>query len=123
MDTRWGTRSCGRWPTTAAPSSARSICWAAWGGEEFAVLLPETAGPQAAQVAERLRARVAAAAVAPAAVAVTISLGVVTLEAGASSLETVLATADRALYQAKAGGRNQVVIANALGPQQTAPPG
>lgn len=93
------------------------------GGEEFAVLLPGATLEEAVRVAERLRTAIAGFAVTPApdapAVAraegdgnihFTISIGVV--EAGArdgTTLDVLLANADRRLYAAKAGGRNRTV--------------
>ena len=84
------------------------------GGEEFAVLLPETGLDGAIAVAERLRQRIAEArtSVAGSAVGITTSIGVADLGCGAVSasdgLDGLLALADRALYAAKRGGRNRV---------------
>jgi diguanylate cyclase (GGDEF)-like protein len=83
------------------------------GGEEFAVLMPETDRAQAERACERLRAAVAARtiALAPGANArVTISTGVALLSAEEAGGDLV-ARADGALYAAKAGGRNQVRLA------------
>ncbi|HMQ30846.1 MAG TPA: diguanylate cyclase [Chloroflexaceae bacterium] len=82
-----------------------------YGGEEFLALLPETAGTQALQVAERLREVVADEPVLTSAgpVQVRISLGVASLPGGAAAtVEELLDQADRALYAAKAAGRNMV---------------
>jgi diguanylate cyclase (GGDEF)-like protein len=84
------------------------------GGEEFAVLLPITDGARALDVAERLRAIVAATSIAleqglP--LTVTISVGVATLAAPADNIDTLLSHADNALYEAKHAGRNRVVAA------------
>jgi two-component system cell cycle response regulator len=85
---------------------------ARWGGEEFLILLPET-DPQAAVVtAERLRQSVAAMRVpvgSNASIAFTISVGVA--EPINNSLHDLLHRVDDALYSAKAGGRNRVVVA------------
>jgi diguanylate cyclase (GGDEF)-like protein/PAS domain S-box-containing protein len=84
------------------------------GGEEFAVLLPETGLEGAIAVAERLRLRIAEArtSVAGSAVGITTSIGVADLTSGTVSasdgLDSLLALADRALYAAKRGGRNRV---------------
>lgn len=86
------------------------------GGEEFAVLLPDTAVPEATAVAERLRALVAGQRV-PATgaerdgtVAVTVSVGVSgTTEAG-HAVGDLLGSADGALYRAKANGRDRVEV-------------
>jgi diguanylate cyclase (GGDEF)-like protein/PAS domain S-box-containing protein len=85
------------------------------GGEEFAVLLPETGGARAAEVAERLRREVAASAMrteTEAPVSVTISIGVTTLADDSGSVDSLLRAADGALYAAKNSGRNRVCISS-----------
>ena len=87
---------------------------ARFGGDEFAVLLPETSIEDAAAVAERIREAVCDDdyQVNSVQVNVTMSIGLTDLNAGAiDSGETMLALADRALYAAKEGGRNRVVRA------------
>jgi diguanylate cyclase (GGDEF)-like protein len=81
------------------------------GGEEFAVLLPETDGRAAFLVAERLREAVAAERLIPAdpTVQVTASLGVAFLDAPSLGPDELLHRADLALYAAKRGGRNRSV--------------
>lgn len=71
------------------------------GGEEFALLLPMSAG-DAAAVVERLRARVP--------YEQTCSAGIVAHRPGEPA-ESLMARADEALYQAKAGGRDRVTVA------------
>ncbi len=81
-----------------------------YGGEEFTVLLPETGSDTARRVAERVRQSIAASPVdTPAGpVTVTMSIGVATAMDHVVDLATLLNDADRALYEAKQAGRNQV---------------
>lgn len=84
---------------------------ARWGGEEFIALLHDMSAQEALAACERLRMAVAGhdwARVAQG-LAVTISLGVYPLRAGDTPVQAV-ARADRALYAAKRGGRNRVVL-------------
>ena len=82
------------------------------GGEEFALVLPETSLRSAAATAERMRRDVAAARLAAPrgdAIALRVSIGVAALQPGRQTVEALLAEADRLLYQAKSAGRNRVV--------------
>lgn len=82
---------------------------ARFGGEEFCVLLPDTTGATAAQVAERIRAAISnETGILPE--AVTVSVGVAAVDGGRTPMElaVVLALADQALYLAKLDGRNTV---------------
>ncbi|MFA9459532.1 diguanylate cyclase [Thiohalorhabdus methylotrophus] len=79
---------------------------ARWGGEEFIVLLPETALPNARKVAEDLRISLEAASM-PEAPPVTASFGVAELKGGEAGQE-LLRRVDSALYRAKEAGRNRV---------------
>jgi len=82
-----------------------------YGGEEFAILFPETTAAAAAAVADRIRAAVEAEefAFAGAPFRITVSAGVA--EAGTvSDRKTLLVRSDEALYEAKGGGRNRVRI-------------
>lgn len=86
---------------------------ARFGGEEFVALLPDTALDEALVVAERLR-RVLGSCSIPlddGVIRFTISAGVAQLADGSSELATLLQAADKALYQAKQKGRNQVCLA------------
>lgn len=83
------------------------------GGEEFAVLLPETNLTGAAGVADRLRLAVMNAHMALAGgtpLHFTVSIGVAAPSENDKSLHAILGKADSALYQAKQSGRNKVVI-------------
>ena len=84
-----------------------------YGGEEFAVVLPETALAQALSVAERFRESLAAATlVGPdGPLAVSASLGVAQYKSGMDGPESLLRLADEALYLAKRRGRNRVQAA------------
>jgi diguanylate cyclase (GGDEF)-like protein len=83
-----------------------------YGGEEFMVILPETRSADARIVGERLRRAVAGRSQTSAGLPeVTISIGVAAAEhEGLVTVEELLRQADQALYKAKDGGRNQVVI-------------
>ncbi|MDP3652948.1 MAG: diguanylate cyclase [Rhodoferax sp.] len=81
------------------------------GGEEFAVLLPETGAERAMLVAERLRQAVAASRILVGdgvAVALTVSIGIATVKEDDADLETLLDRADQSLYEAKRTGRDKV---------------
>lgn len=84
------------------------------GGEEFLVVLPDTALDAAVQVAERLRANVEALRWGDVAreLQVTVSLGVAALRGDDAGLRDVLRRADAALYRAKAAGRNALDAAD-----------
>jgi diguanylate cyclase (GGDEF)-like protein len=79
------------------------------GGEEFAILQPETTLAEAVAVAERMRAAVEACVMrsAQGAFQVTVSIGAVQMQEG-EAFEAMMARADLLLYAAKHGGRNQV---------------
>ncbi len=101
---------------TLQPLLRREDCLGRLGGEEFAILLPETDKAGALEAAERFRAAVAASVVERQLegmvhrVDVTTSIGVAVLAPGEARSEGLLARADRALYQAKAAGRNRVEL-------------
>ena len=84
-------------------------CFGRYGGEEFLLLLPDTSGDAAQRMLERLRSIVADLdwSAFSLNMHVTISAGVVTLR-DVDTADTFLARADRALYSAKAQGRNRI---------------
>jgi two-component system, cell cycle response regulator len=83
------------------------------GGEEFAVLLPDTFAPAGEMISERLRTDVEGAEITYAGqvIPTTISLGVFSVATpGALSIDQLIRQADEALYEAKHTGRNKVVM-------------
>ncbi len=80
------------------------------GGEEFAVLLPETGLAGATRVAERIRLALAASTVVheDKTFGIKVSIGVSLYHDGEKSIEAVVKRADNALYRAKENGRNRV---------------
>jgi diguanylate cyclase (GGDEF)-like protein len=96
-------RACGK-------GKRESDTFARLGGEEFALLLPETTEEDACLVAERLRALIAEHSV-PCGnrnVEITVSIGISTAEPEMNDASDLLKRADKALYAAKHNGRNQV---------------
>lgn len=96
-----------------------------FGGEEFTIVMPEASLDQAIARAEQIREAIADASVTymrrelgP----VTASIGVGELRVGTDSPETLLAAADRALYAAKAQGRNRVLAVPGPGARDAAMP-
>jgi diguanylate cyclase (GGDEF)-like protein len=81
------------------------------GGDEFIVLLPETPIKGAIDAAEKIRNAIAenALAIDGQLVKTTVSVGVSSYPDDGSTLDLMLAHADRNMYQAKLGGRNRVV--------------
>ncbi len=77
------------------------------GGEEFAILLPDTPARGALALAERIRARIEALEWLEGRLEITTSVGVAQRTSG-ETLDQLLPRADRALYRAKQGGRNRV---------------
>jgi len=83
---------------------------ARFGGDEFAVLLPDLQLKQARQTAERIRQQVAGLSPASLSTAVTISIGL-TARTEDDDVATLVQRADAAMYDAKEGGRNRVAVA------------
>ncbi len=100
----------------ALQNEIRTVDLAArYGGEEVAILLPQTNLEGACQLAERLRKAVARHphTVGGREITVTISLGVAAYPEGARDRDQLFLVADRALYAAKRAGRNRVVTGHA----------
>ena len=89
------------------------------GGDEFGVLLPAAGAEEAPRVAEKLRRCLQDACVAPSGAPrpVTVSVGVAASAIGPPDLPSLIRAADSALYDAKAAGRNCVVVAPGEGPE------
>lgn len=95
---------------------------ARWGGEEFLLLLPETSLDGALVLLERVRREVAELCVETAngEIRLTVSIGVAAGRVQ-ETMEQVLEHADEALYQAKAQGRDRVVVCGGGRPGEPAP--
>jgi diguanylate cyclase (GGDEF)-like protein len=94
-------------------NSTRKVdCCARYGGEEFVIVLPDTVITEALEVAEHIRARVAAKKFNGR--KITLSIGVATFPEDAKDAEAIIAVADEALYQAKREGRDRTVRARKL---------
>lgn len=94
------------------------------GGEEFAILLPQTTDIQASEITERLRKTIAATTISvengmpP--VHFTVSVGIASFDDSDTNIDMLLNRADKALYEAKRKGRNRVVIKGTYNLAQTA---
>lgn len=88
------------------------MCLRVFGGEEFALLMPETDTNQAFQVCERLRLNVARSILDlnGQSIPITVSLGISSLMGENDTLEKILQRADQALYNAKQSGRDRTMI-------------
>lgn len=98
-------------------SIRESDVFARFGGDEFALLLPETNCEHANKVVERIRQNMASQPVDLNGnlATITISLGLSCLEREDETLDRLLGRADMALYQAKEEGRNRVIVNRTLG--------
>jgi len=84
-----------------------------YGGEEFALLLPQIKGQNAVDVAEKLRRTIESWPFTGVPRPVTISAGVASYPDNGSTRDELVASADAALYLAKQQGRNRVIAADA----------
>jgi diguanylate cyclase (GGDEF)-like protein len=95
---------------------------ARYGGEEFVIVLPETSGPGAQFVAERLRKSVEQAKFfagsARSVERLSISIGIAVFDSDAQFKRDLIEFADAALYQAKSSGRNRVVLYSDIAARQ-----
>ena len=97
-----------------------------FGGEEFAVLLPQTSELDARRIAERMRAQVAEVPIEVGdrtraeTISLTISAGLATPNDQTTQITDLLAAADVALYHAKHAGRNQVWMSGGADPARAA---
>jgi diguanylate cyclase (GGDEF)-like protein len=92
-----------------------------YGGEEFVVLLPDTDLDAAMIVAEKIRKAVAGIQITAVDRRITTSVGVASLPLHAHDTATLIRAADRALYTAKANGRNRTEAVQATGQSDAAP--
>ncbi|MCG8435176.1 MAG: GGDEF domain-containing protein [Gammaproteobacteria bacterium] len=87
------------------------LCFGRYGGEEFIVILPETGVHGAAVCMERLRKHVAGIKLSGISdLSITVSTGIAQFRKG-ETLEELMHRADTALYRAKKGGRDRIVVA------------
>jgi diguanylate cyclase (GGDEF)-like protein len=86
-------------------------CSARYGGEEFVLVLPETSVERAIEVADRIRTRLATEGFSNG--RITLSAGVAQFPRDGETPESILSSADAALYRAKGEGRDRVVEATA----------
>jgi diguanylate cyclase (GGDEF)-like protein/putative nucleotidyltransferase with HDIG domain len=84
-----------------------------YGGEEFAVILPETKLDDAYNVAERIRKTVETK-MSSKAIPTTVSLGAASWPADGVTREEIISSADAALYQAKQNGRNRTCLSSGV---------
>jgi diguanylate cyclase (GGDEF)-like protein/putative nucleotidyltransferase with HDIG domain len=86
-----------------------------FGGEEFAIILPEVGTSEAHALAERVRAAIESmhfdVSTSPTPIRATMSLGVACFPADGATTTSLIQAADVAVYQAKLNGRNRVVMA------------
>jgi len=93
-----------------------------YGGEEFSVLLPATDAVAGNFVAERIRELVQKTlfTAGETKVNMTVSIGVASCPANAQTIRTLVVEADKALYEAKRAGKNQVVLSRAVSSAESA---
>jgi diguanylate cyclase (GGDEF)-like protein len=82
-----------------------------YGGEEFVVVLPDCDEPDALRILERIREQLPVTLLKADCPTFTVSFGLASSKPG-QTFETLVATADAALLEAKQQGRNRVIVAN-----------
>lgn len=95
-------------------------CVGRYGGEEFLVVLPNAGGDMAVDIAERIRRAIENISIEcdKKVIQISISAGVSTLRYSETKVDELVKRADTALYAAKSNGRNQVVAASQLVPEE-----
>jgi diguanylate cyclase (GGDEF)-like protein len=94
----WVAEPCAGWPRFYEPIAGRSIRQRDTGGDEFAVVLPETTSTQAQEIAIRIRGRIASDSESP---PISVAVGSAVSPDDGDSIEKLLLAADRALYGMK----------------------
>jgi len=92
-----------------------------WGGEEFVILLPDTASPGAVAVAHKIARNLSQTPLGNegAALTIAVSMGIVSFpEVGVGELDSLLEAADQAMYQSKTRGRNRITVFNKGCPEE-----
>lgn len=113
-----------RFAELARQTARAGDCIGRYGGEEFCIVLPATSETEARHLAERLRGHLADSPIQCGDLCIhcTLSIGVTDSQHSGFDFNRLLDDADRALYQAKHKGRNQVVVVSALAAPQAAAP-
>jgi diguanylate cyclase (GGDEF)-like protein len=104
-----GDEALARVATVLREATREVDCAARYGGEEFVLVLPETGVEGAGEVADRIRARLAAEEFQGG--KITLSIGIAEFPTHGDAPEAVIASADAAMYDAKREGRNRVTRA------------
>ena len=82
---------------------------ARYGGDEIVIIFPDTEGPAAAKICERIRERINAGFASDVGDRITISIGIATYPENGTTSRQLFDSADKALYEAKQDGKNKTV--------------